>query len=287
MAEEATVVNNTEAVDTSNTDSTTDVNETSDAGFAGFDEGYEDTTSDDDAPIVADEEESTEEESTDSEEPEDNTAPETEESPDETESEEPQTPAEKRKEQLNSEIRDLVSQRNQLRQQVEQMNREAYPVATEEQLQDQINPETGEYYTSVEAKLARMEQQQQLRDYTERVAESQLTVSHEAQRALSDFPMFDSQSPDYNPEIAAQADRILQANLVQDPNTGQIIGSRVSPYELYKSFADVWQRSNAAGAAKGQKAVEKMLSNADAPSNRTVPTQKKDPFLEAFDSDEY
>lgn len=291
MAEQAeNVVNSTEAADTSSTDSTPVENLTSDDSFAGFDSEFGDETPDEDAAIIADESDSneeSEESDTQTEEESDDKSPEeTDESTEETETEE-LSPADKRKEQLNTEIRDLVSQRNQLRQQVEEFNSQAYPVATEEQLQDAVNPETGEYYTSVEAKLARMEQQQQLDKYNEQVAEAQLTVSTEAQRALSDFPLFDSQSKEYSPEIAAQADAILQANLVQDPNTGQIVGSRVSPYQLYKSFADVWQKSQTAGAAKGQKAVEKMLSRADTPSGRSVATAKKDSFLEAFDSDEY
>ena len=289
MAEAENVVNSSEATDTSSTDSTPVETATSDDTFAGFDSEFGDETPDTDSPITADESDSND----DSEEIDDSTengkdasTDDSDESTEETSHEE-LSPAEKRKEQLNSEIRDLVSQRNQLRAQVEEQNAQVYHVPSEEELQDQVNPETGEYYTTVEARLARMEQQQQLDKYNERIAESQLTVSTEAQRALQDFPIFDSQSKEYNPEIAAQADQILQANLVQDPNTGQIVGTRVSPYQLYKSFADVWQKSQTAGAVKGQKAAEQMLSRADTPSGRTVATAKKDAFLDAFDSDEY
>lgn len=283
------VVNSSEATDTSSTDSTPVENQTSDDSFAGFDSEFDGETPDEDAAIVADESDSND----DSEESEDSTengddasTDNSDETTDESDEKE-LSPAEKRKEQLNSEIRDLVSQRNQLRAQVEEQNAQVYHVPTEEELQDQVNPETGEYYTTVEARLARMEQQQQLDKYNERIAEAQLTVSTEAQRALQDFPIFDSQSKEYNPEIAAQADQILQANLVQDPNTGQIVGTRVSPYQLYKSFADVWQKSQTAGAVKGQKAAEQMLSRADTPSGRSVATAKKDAFLDAFNSDEY
>ena len=289
MAEAENVVNSSEATDTSSTDSTPVETATSDDTFAGFDSEFGDETPDTDSPITADESDSND----DSEEIDDSTengkdasTDDSDESTEETSHEE-LSPAEKRKEQLNSEIRDLVSQRNQLRAQVEEQNAQVYHVPSEEELQDQVNPETGEYYTTVEARLARMEQQQQLDKYNERIAEAQLTVSTEAQRALQDFPIFDSQSKEYNAEIAAQADQILQANLVQDPNTGQIVGTRVSPYQLYKSFADVWQKSQTAGAVKGQKAAEQMLSRADTPSGRTVATAKKDAFLDAFDSDEY
>lgn len=177
--------------------------------------------------------------------------------------EEPQTKADKRKADLNSEIRDLVSQRNQLKQEVEAVNREAYKVPSEQDLQNEINPDTGEYYTSLEAKLVRMEQQQQLRDYTERVTESQLTLSTEAQRALQDFPIFDEKSPVYDKELAKEVDEILQENLIVDQKTGKIIGSRVSPYKLYKSYDVATKAAARKAQIKGQKSVEKMMATAD------------------------
>ena len=253
MDEESTAVNEAEVTDTSTTDSapveTTEQSESTAESTETIDTGE---YSSDDMPKDDTEEET--EESTDSEETDD----------DQTEAEEePQSKGEQRKDQLNTEIRDLVAQRNQLRQQVEQLNQQAYQVPSEQDLQDQINPDTGEYYTALEAKLTRMEQQQQLRDYSEQVAESQLTISSEAQRALKDFPMFDEQSPEYDPEVAQQVDRILQQNLVVDQNTGQIIGSRISPYELYKSYDVATKASQRKAQIQGQKSVEKMMSAAD------------------------
>ena len=260
MAEDATAVNETEVVDTSTTDSApvetaeeptkVDQSESTVEQPEDFDDG-EYASSDDlpkDKEPEAPEEKSDEEDDDKSE-----------------EQEKPQSKGEQRKEQLNTEIRDLVAQRNHLKQQVEQLNTQAYQVPSEQDLQDQINPDTGEYYTALEAKLTRMEQQQQLRDYTERVTEAQLAISAEAQRALKDFPMFDSSSPNYDPEIAQEADAILQQNLVVDPNTGQIVGSRISPYQLYKSYDVATKTSQRKAQIQGQKSVEKMIS-ASAPT---------------------
>lgn len=200
--------------------------------------------------------------------------------------EKPQKGAEKRKEQLkeeideleqqveepsekanpNQEIRDLVARRNELRDRVKQSNEQVYRPATEDQLLDQINPDTGTYYSRLEAKLAAMEQSQQIDRYNNEIADTQLTLSNEAQRALQDFPMFDEQSPEYNKEVAAQVDGILGKSLVIDPNTNQVIGSHVSPYELYKAVAVSAQTSAVKGQVAAQKATEKMLANADTPS---------------------
>jgi len=247
MAEDATVVND-EVMDNASTDSTPVEQEESTVELT------EPTIHD---GTVAEE---SEDESVEGDESEEST--DTDDEPTDTQ-EEPHTKADQRKEQLNTEIRDLVAQRNQLKTQVEQMNQEAYKVPSEQDLQNEINPDTGEYYTTLEAKLTRMEQQQQLREYTEKVTENQLTISTEAQRALHDFPIFDQNSPEYNREIAEQVDQILQQNLIIDQKTGQIIGSRISPYQLYKSY-DVATKATARKAQiQGQKSVEKMMATSD------------------------
>lgn len=179
------------------------------------------------------------------------------------ETDKPRGGAEDRKQQLNSEIRELVAQRNTLKKEIEQKNSEAYRVATEDELLDQVNPETGQYFNRIEAKLAVMEQNDQLRRYNEEVAEAQLTLSAEAQRALQDFPMFDETSSEYDAEIAKEVDQLLGANLVFDQNTRQVIGSHVSPYKLYKAVARSAKQSALNGQIKGQKATEQMLSSAD------------------------
>lgn len=173
-------------------------------------------------------------------------------------------PEDKSQKSENMEIRDLVARRNELKRRVEQTNSQVYRPATEDELLDQINPETGTYYSRLEAKLAAMEQQQQIERYTNEVAEAQLTLSSEAQRALDEFPMFDEQSPEYNKEVAGMVDNILGNSLVFDQQTGQVIGSHISPYQLYKTVAQSMQTGAVAGELKAQKATQQMLATADS-----------------------
>jgi len=203
-----------------------------------------------------------------------------------TEADEPEEPrgkAEDRKQQLNTEIRDLVAQRNAIRQEVEQLNAQVYQPASEQDLLGQINPETGEYYNSLEAKVTAMEQRAEIERYNNQVSEARLTLTTEAQRALQDFPIFDEKSPEYKPEIAAGVDEILGKNLIFDPNTNQVIGSNVSPYQLYATVARAAQVSAQNGKLEGQKATEKMLATADTPANAPVSKPKEDSFLKGFD----
>lgn len=257
MAEEAPVVNEQVVADTTPAVSTPA--ETVSSEVVDEFDGLGDVSLSDPQPIVAPATDSTAEETSPKDAPvvADETNVET----------QPQSAAEDRKQQLNTEIRDLVSQRNAIRAEVERQNAEAYQPATDEELLGQINPETGQYFNPLEAKVAAMQQRQEYDQYNTQVAEAQLTLSSQAQRAVSDFPMFDENSKDYNKDIAAQADQILASNLIKDPNTGQIIGSHANTYQIYQTIANAYQMAGVRAQASAQKATETMLANADTTSN--------------------
>ena len=198
---------------------------------------------------------------------------ETEEKPPEVEK--PQGKAEERKTQLNTEIRDLVAQRNALKADVEKANAEVYQPATEEELTDQG-------LSATDAKVEALRQQIEMRDYNEKVAEAQLTIGHESERVLNDFPIFNSESESYDKELAEEAATLLQQNLITDPNSGQIIGSNVSPYQLYKTLARASGISATKGEIKGQRNTEKQLANVDAPSSAAPEKKPVDPIMESL-----
>lgn len=200
-------------------------------------------------------------------------------------SEDKPTKADERKQQLNTEIRDLVSTRNALKTEVEKINSETYGVATEDELSDQVNPETGENFTKLEAKLESMRQTQEMDKYNSQVADARLTLSSESERVLQDFPIFNAESDSYDKELAEEAAGLLQANLIIDPNTEQVIGSNVSPYQLYKTLAKASGISAVKGQLKGQQATEKQLANADTASSAAPPQKLKDPLTELWSTE--
>ncbi len=184
----------------------------------------------------------------------------------------PQSKGEKRVDQLNTEIRDLVAKRNAIRQEVEQLHSQAYKPAQVDELLEQVNPDTGDYYNRLEAQLEAMRQEREIEKYNNQVSESLVTLETEVQRVIDEFPMFDTQSADYNEELATEVADILNDNLIRDPNTGQVIGSRTSPYKLYKSYAKAAQASAVKAEAKAQRNVETMLKNADpTPARKGTP----------------
>lgn len=185
----------------------------------------------------------------------------------------PQGKAEERKAQLNTEIRDLVSQRNALRTEVEKINSEYYQPATADEL-----VATG--MDPVEAKVTALEQKQEVADYNNRVTDAQLTIESEAQRVLREFPVFDEGSKDYNKTLADEAAELFNDSLIHDENTGQVIGSNLSTYKLYKALATSHGISAQAGQLQGQKATEDMMARADTtPSASAAKPVVKDPIL--------
>lgn len=192
----------------------------------------------------------------------------------------------------NTEIRDLVAKRNALRDLQDARSRETQ-IANETGLLNEVNPETGEYYTPQEAnRLARaqaLEQEQETaaqERYAAEVRQNQITLDTEANQALKEFPMFDSNSAEYKPEIAKQAALLLDQNLIKDPDSGEIIGSNLSPYALLKTIAEAAKSTAVENQIKGQKATEKMLAETDSPGGASHATPKKaDPMVDAFDEE--
>ena len=162
-------------------------------------------------------------------------------------------------EEDNQAIRELVARRNEARayrQQLEQEQAQHYqetppemqdrPLPTLEQIMQTENPETGDFFTEFEAKavlqnlqlqqqLVGMQEAQEQAAYEAQVSASISGMSSDAERALKDFPEFDPESDEYDPELDANVDEFLQGMLIYD-NAGNIVGSRESIYQLYQSF---------------------------------------------------
>lgn len=299
MDEESTAVNQAEVVDTSTTESAAVANDESTDLFDAMDDelGLESDNSEEEEAIIDDSEESEESEDT----------------ADKTESnqtEEPEagekepTAADRRKEQLNTEIRDMVAERNRIAQELEQARQLASQLqATQQQEEsqpqtvegylEQVNPDTGEYYTPQEAKLALMDRQlerlqverQQERHVAE-VRQKQSQLLSEAQRVVTDFPQFNPESPQYNEALAKRLDRILEGNLIYDPVTNQPVGSHTPIYEIYKTYSDSIQSGSLTGAEQQRKATAKMLKNADVVGGSgDFKADRKSAFEEGFESE--
>lgn len=167
----------------------------------------------------------------------------------------------------NRAIRELVARRNEARayrQQLEQAQAQQYQetppemqgqlLPTLEQIMQTENPETGDFFTEFEAKavlqnlqlqqqLVDMQQAQEQAEYDAHVNASISGMSSDAERALKDFPEFDPESDEYDPELDADVNEFLQGMLIYN-NIGKIVGSRGSIYQLYQAFHKSRGRTN-------------------------------------------
>lgn len=167
----------------------------------------------------------------------------------------------------------LANENRELKEQIERLRLQETQLATEGELLNEINPDTGDYYTPQEIERiafqqTREQQMQQVAQerYQLEVQQNQASIANEATQALQEFPMFDSNSPEFNPELTAQADALLKQSLIVDEN-GVLLGSHVSPYQLYKTINDSTQANAAKMQAEAQRANEKMLANVDPSSS--------------------
>lgn len=263
MSETEEQVVNTETADesTATTEATTEENNSSQA-----EESEEQST-----------EESQQQETEESEESEGEKSEEETES-EETETDKPKKGADARKEQLNGqiddanrEIRDLnehkkniFAQRDAVRRDVEKINSEHYKPATTDELVKQENPDTGDYYTQLEAQVESMRQEREVDKYNNQVVDARLGMQVESQQAVKDFPMFDEKNTaEYQPEVAKAVNEIIDEALIVDPKTKQVIGTHLSVYKLCQAVA-LASKTNARNAdIKAQRNVEKQLTNVD------------------------
>lgn len=256
----------------------------------------------DDGVISLDEESAPEEKAPEGEEeqsePEDKTKDETDAADPEAKPEEsPSKNAETRKQQLNNEIRDKVAERNALRREIAELNKQKYQMKNEsdlptvDALMEQINPETGDYYTRTEAKLARIEAERELEretrkldEYTDSIVDNRLRLRDEADKVLKDFPMFDESSPSYDKDLAEKAEQVAEKLLIKD-KSGEVIGSSGSIYDVYALVAAAVESAGKSGEIAGKKAAEKMMVSADvlgASSAESVSDDDDNPFLKGF-----
>ncbi len=183
-----------------------------------------------------------------------------------------------RKEQLQSEIRQLVSQKNELRNEIASRNAQVYrPQSADDLIAEGVDPAI--------ARVEALEQRTQMAEYNAHVTDLNANLNVESLQVLADFPVYDPNSPQYDAGFANRVASIYQrsAGIQTDPQTGLVMSATVLPYETYKAFAETYSSGAQKGQVSGQKAAEKMLAAADTPSS-SIPQShaKEDPFLTGF-----
>lgn len=208
-------------------------------------------------------------------------------------------------------FRQMANSKRELERQMQELQAQQAQFATEQDLLNEINPETGVEYTPQEieriswaqAREAQAERTNQ-ELYGLQVQRNQMAINDEAERVQTEIPMLNPNSKEFDQETAQQYADLLNDNLIYALPDGQqanratllanginpeqqatLVGYSVSPYKLAKFVADpiarVRAQAETVGQAKAQKATEKMLSNADP--SASVPSSGGDSLDSLFD----
>jgi hypothetical protein len=215
----------------------------------------------------------------------------------------------------------LANENKELREHLLRLQSQETQVATEQELMNQVNPETGDYYTPAEAeRIARFQTNAQTQQslaqerYQLEVQQNQQAIGSEVQEIMENYPwsaefipgterldpatgqLTGQTNPAYNPTLAMKGAELLEQSLIRDPNVpeidpmtgrptgqGMVVGSKLSPKQIYKIIDDSISYGATKGQVDAQKATQKMLASVDAsPGASQASKLKEDPMLAAF-----
>lgn len=189
---------------------------------------------------------------------------------------------EARKAELSSEIRTLVAKKADLEREVASKNATVYQPQSAAELEE----------GGMDATLARveaLEQEQKMAAFNQHVSNLNANLNVESLQVMADFPVFDPESTTYDKALADRAKNVFlsAAKIQTDPKTGLVIESNVTPYDIYKAFAETHSAGAQTGKASGQKSAEKMLANAETTPSSAPKRGAKDPFVVGLLGDKY
>lgn len=225
-----------------------------------------------------------------------------------------ETPSEPVNPKSENRYQKMANDNRELRRQIEELEARQAQFANEQGLLNEINPDTGDYYTPQEIERLSWQQSreaeaqrtsQELRNL--QIQQNQGQIAHEASTVVQEFSILNPESNDFNPTIAQTFDDLLADNLqfiASDGNTysgsflkangidpatqATLVGANISPYKLAKSIADAYNGAKSQGAvigqAEAQKATAKMMNNVDVGSRSSAATSKDETedFIKGF-----
>ncbi len=199
-------------------------------------------------------------EETDKEEP----ATEGEETPEsETQETPPDEEAARRQQNADAAAR-RVQDRQRVKQAVSSQLDETYGPKSEQDLVDEGMP-------ARDAQIEALRQEMQFERQRSTIAELNASMTIEAATVMSDFPVFNPDSKDFDKEFTAMVEEnYRQAARLQTDDRGIILSADVSLYDHYKKMADMFQRGTTRGSQQGQADALTMMAGAEQPGGSST-----------------
>jgi hypothetical protein len=207
----------------------------------------------------------------------------TEETTDETPEgeQEPTTPPEQddaaaQKARNEAYARQRIQERERTRQSVEKQIEEAYGPKTEQELVD-------EGLTERDAQVEALRQEMQFERQKTQIAQLNAGLQAEAVNVTNDFPVFNPNSKDYDPEFAGIVEQqYKQAARLQLDENGIVVNADVPLYDYYQQMATIYNRGTERGQQQGQQEYQQMMSRTENPGGSSS-TSKGDSLQDLED----
>jgi hypothetical protein len=147
--------------------------------------------------------------------------------------------------------------RQRTRQQVAQQLDQTYGPKSEEQLVEEgLEP--------AQAQIQALREEMQFERQRTQIAELNAGLQAEAVNVFNDFPVFNPQSKDYDPEFANMVETQYQtAARLQTDESGIVLNAEVPLYDFYQRMNNIYSRGASKGSEQGQQEALQMLARTE------------------------
>ena len=169
--------------------------------------------------------------------------------------------------------RQRIQERQRTRQNVEQQIEQAYGAKSEQELID-------EGMTEQQAQIEALRQEMQFERQKTQIAELNAGLQAEAVNITNDFPVFNPNSKEYDPEFAQIVEQQYKtASRLQTDDNGIVINADVPLYDFYQQMHNIYSRGTSRGQTQGQQEYQQMMSRTENPGGSSS-TSKGDTLSE-------
>lgn len=155
--------------------------------------------------------------------------------------------------------RQRIQERQRTKQAIAQQLDQTYGPKTEDDLiEEGLDP--------AQAQIEALRQEMQYERQKTHIAELNAGLQAEAVNVTNDFPVFNPNSKDYDPEFAGIVEQqYKQAARLQLDDNGIVVNADVPLYDYYQQMATIYNRGTERGAQQGQQEYQQMMSRTENP----------------------
>jgi hypothetical protein len=178
--------------------------------------------------------------------------------------------------------RQAYLERQQTRRAVEQQIDNAYaPKSQDDLYQENIDKGMDEQQAEAQAQIQALREEMQYDKQRTYIAELNAGMQAEAVNAMSDFPVFNEKSPEYDADFTKMVESQYQkaARLQYDDN-GIILNAEEPLYDFYQQAWNIYNRGASKGATKAQAETTETLSRVESVAGGSSSTSRGPETLE-------